>query len=314
MGIGITEEHRALADSVRGFAARNIAPRGMEHEPFRAAMAAQGLFGLHLPEEHGGQGGGLTELAVALEALGERCAPGSFLPTVLASAIIARAGSAHDLLPGLARGELTAAVVLPGAPAPPVPPRRTGTPEPGNPPGKSPGAARRGPLPGPVHDRAGLPGADLFVLPLPDGRWAALDRADCAAAPLEGIDLTRPLAAVSARAVPDGRVLDGITADLVNGLAAVLLGAEACGAAAWAVATAADYAKVREQFGRPIGQFQGVKHRCAAMLVALEQARAAVWDAARALDARDASAGSPPAATSPGGDPPAPRPRGAAGG
>ncbi|WP_433362063.1 acyl-CoA dehydrogenase family protein [Streptosporangium sp. CA-115845] len=84
MGIAITEEHRALAVSVHGFAGRNIATRGMDHEPFRAALAAQGLLGLHLPEAYGGQGGGLRELAVALEALGEHCAPGSHLPTVLA--------------------------------------------------------------------------------------------------------------------------------------------------------------------------------------------------------------------------------------
>ncbi|MBG0830858.1 acyl-CoA dehydrogenase [Planomonospora sp. ID67723] len=284
MGIGITEEHRALAASVHGFAERNITVRGMDHEPFRAALAAQGLFGLHLPEEYGGQGGGLLELAVALEALGERCAPGSFLPTVLASAIISRSGSAHGLLPALARGELTAAVVLPGG--------------------------SRAARPTPPDERAGVsvtalgsPGADLFVLPLSDGRWVALDRADCAAAPLEGIDLTRPLATVSARAVPDERVLDGVTMGSVNGLAAVLLGAEACGVAAWAVTAAADHAKVRRQFGRPIGQFQGVKHRCAAMLVALEQARAAVWDAARALDGRG-PAGGPAQATLPAGDPP----------
>ena len=53
--------------------------------------------------------------------------------------------------------------------------------------------------------------------------------------------------------------------------------------AAWCVATAAEHAVVREQFGRPIGQFQGVKHRCADMLCALELARAAAWDAARAV-------------------------------
>src|SRR5690606_14945296 len=51
---------------------------------------------------------------------------------------------------------------------------------------------------------------------------------------------------------------------------------------AWCVSAAADYAKVREQFGRPIGQFQGIKHKLARMLVAVEQARATVWDAARA--------------------------------
>ncbi|GAA3440654.1 acyl-CoA dehydrogenase [Planomonospora venezuelensis] len=282
MGIAITEEHRALAASVHGFAERNITARGMEHEPFRAALAAQGVLGLHLPEEYGGQGGGLPELAVALEALGEHCAPGSHLPSVLASAIIARspdAGTARGeprgrtpegaggaavraLLPALADGTLTAAVVLPES-------SLAGLSAEGH-----PGSATA----------LGSAEAGLFVLPLPDGRWAALDRADCVTAPLEGIDLTRPLAAVAARAVPDGRVLTGVTGELVSALAAVLLGAEACGAAAWAVTAAAGHARVREQFGRPIGQFQGVKHRCAAMLVALEQARAAVWDAARALD------------------------------
>ena len=66
--------------------------------------------------------------------------------------------------------------------------------------------------------------------------------------------------------------------------ACALAAAEAAGAAAWCVDTAAAYAKDRQQFGRPIGQFQGVKHRCADMLVALEQARAVAWDAALALD------------------------------
>ncbi|MFC4063180.1 acyl-CoA dehydrogenase [Planomonospora corallina] len=273
MSIGITEEHRALASSVHGFAERNVTARGMEHEPFRVALAAQGLLGLHLPEEHGGQGGGLTELAVALEALGEHCTPGSHLPTVLASAVIARSGVAHDLLAPLASGALTAAVALPGG-------ARAAAPQPAR---AAEDAGDAGP--GGFLTALGSPGADLVVLPLPDGRWAALDRADCVSAPLEGVDPTRPLAAVAARAVPEDRVLEGVDSGLVASLAAVLLGAEACGVAAWAVATAADHAKVREQFGRPIGQFQGVKHRCAAMLVALEQARAAVWDAARALDA-----------------------------
>src|SRR5204862_7746660 len=52
----------------------------------------------------------------------------------------------------------------------------------------------------------------------------------------------------------------------------------------WCLDTASAYAKVREQFGRPIGQFQAVKHRCSDMLVALEQARGAAWDAALAAD------------------------------
>jgi alkylation response protein AidB-like acyl-CoA dehydrogenase len=88
---------------------------------------------------------------------------------------------------------------------------------------------------------------------------------------------------VDAVAVPAERVLDGLTRPEVRNLAAIILGADAVGVAAWCVAAAADYAKVRVQFGRPIGQFQGIKHKLSRMLVVLEQARATVWDATRAL-------------------------------
>jgi alkylation response protein AidB-like acyl-CoA dehydrogenase len=81
-------------------------------------------------------------------------------------------------------------------------------------------------------------------------------------------------------------LLLAIDDDVVGAIATVVLGAEAAGLAGWALDTAVEYAKVREQFGRPIGQFQGVKHRCAELLVQVEQSRAAVWDAARALDER----------------------------
>ncbi|MFE0154382.1 acyl-CoA dehydrogenase [Nonomuraea sp. NPDC059007] len=233
MSIGLTEEHRALAESVRGLAGRGID---------RAALARQGLFGVHVPESRGGQGFGLPELCVVLEELGRARAGGTFLPTVLAAAVL---GDGNPLLDGLADGTLTATVVLSGT------------------------ATALGPA-----------GADLFLVPV-DGGWALLDRSSVTAEPLEGVDLDRPLCAVTVTEVPEGRELGPVP---VRELAAVLIGAEACGLAAWAVDTAASYAKVREQFGRPIGQFQGVKHRVAAALVALEQARAAVWDAARALD------------------------------
>ena len=62
------------------------------------------------------------------------------------------------------------------------------------------------------------------------------------------------------------------------------LSAESIGVARWATDTAAQYAKIREQFGRPIGQFQAVKHKCAEMIADTERATAAVWDAARAID------------------------------
>ncbi|MFC4113549.1 acyl-CoA dehydrogenase [Nonomuraea zeae] len=267
MGIGLTEEHLALAESVRGLAVRT-AERGVEH----AALAGQGLLGLHLPEGCGGQGYGLLELCVALEALGERRVCGPCLPTVLASAVLVRSAGIglEPLLGALADGSMTAAVALPAS------------------------GPETGPAPGLVDEPAGAPeatsgallalgsaGADLFVVPVGGGAWAVLDRADVSAAPAEGVDLDRELCSVTVRNVPGDRVLADVP---VREIAAVLLGADACGVAAWAVATAAGHARMRVQFGRPIGQFQGVKHRVAAALVALEQARAAVWDAARALD------------------------------
>ncbi len=274
MALGVSEEHLELAASVRGWAGRPDSPM-------------PGLLGLHLPEESGGQGYGLGELAVALEELGDALVPGGFLPTVLASAALARAGAAsgeaahagaasagaarsgmpgeiQKLLAGLADGSRSGAVALGAA--------LTGTP-----------AADGGLIldgeSGPV---LGGSLADLVVLPVlcgPGGagtqeRWAVVDAADLAVTGLDSLDLTRPLATVRADRlpVPAGRVLPGLGRSEVTSLAATLFAAEASGIAGWAVRTAAEYAKIRHQFGRPIGQFQAVKHRCARMLTAAEQA------------------------------------------
>ncbi len=253
MSIGLSEEHRALAASVRG-----VAGRGADHP----ALAAQGLLGLHLPERRGGQGYGLLELCVALEALAERRVGGPYLASVLASAVLARSGGHDDVVAGLANGSTTAAVALRPAD------------------GSADSALRL--ADGGVSVLAlGAADADHFLVPVGDGTWALLGRDAVTATPADGVDLDRALCTVTWERPP----AEGVLRDApVREIAAVLLGADACGVAAWAVATAAEYAKVREQFGRPIGQFQAVKHRVAAALVALEQARAAVWDAARALD------------------------------
>src|SRR6516164_3551310 len=135
MALGLTEEHLALADSVRGWAAHTAPPaairagleaddRGAAHyrDTLRPGLAAQGLLGLHLPEDLGGQGYGLPELAVATEELGRALFPGGFLPTALASAVLAAAiagaadtadtGALESLVKGMAAGTLTAAVAL----------------------------------------------------------------------------------------------------------------------------------------------------------------------------------------------------------
>ncbi|WP_329090627.1 acyl-CoA dehydrogenase [Streptosporangium sp. NBC_01469] len=282
MAIGLSEEHEALRESVTGWAERNIpsevvraaiAAEGEERPGFWAGLADQGLLGLHIPEEYGGSGYGLLETTVAVEALGERVAPGPYVPTVLAgAAILASDGKAHaELLPGLADGTLTGAVAL-GASI-------TGT-------RGEDGTLTIG---GAAELVLGGTLADVLVLPVSTDRgeeWVAVDAAAATVTPVRALDLTRGVARVELDAVtvPAGRVLDGLQGPGVLNLAAILLGAEAAGLASWCVTAAAGYAKVRVQFGRPIGQFQGVKHKASRMLVALEQARATVWDAARATE------------------------------
>ncbi len=283
MGIAVTHEQRDLARSVRAWLTRAAPPGELrrwldapEPPPGRPAYwdaaAAQGLLGLHVPEEHGGGGGGLDDLAVVVEETARALLPGPYLPTVLAAELLHRAG-ASALLADLAEGRRTGAVALGGTGT--LTAVRTGT-----------GYVLHGTAP-PV---LGAPHADLLLLPAAtaDGPlWLAVD------APAPGLtvrahasaDPTRPTGEVTAAAlpVPDARVL-ALDTGLVHDLAAVLFAADACGTAARAVETAAAHARTREQFGRPIGRFQGVKHLCADMLLRLEQARALTWDAARATD------------------------------
>ena len=291
MTLALTEEHLALAESVRGWAGRAAPAEALRAAvadgdggaalytgALRPALAGQGLLGLHLPESLGGQGYGLPELAIALEELGHALLPGAFLPTVLASAILHGAGAdaLNGLVKDMAGGTLTGAVgFAPGIRATAA--GATGT-------LVIDGGC--GPVPG-----AGL--ADVLILPAAmngeddDRRWVVVDAADVEIMQLDSLDLTRQAGRVRADqlSVPADRVLGGLSSGTVTSLAAVLLAAEACGIADWAVATAAGYAKIRHQFGRPIGQFQAVKHRCAWMLTAAEQAAAAAWDAARAVEA-----------------------------
>ncbi|MFF4772713.1 acyl-CoA dehydrogenase [Microtetraspora fusca] len=288
MSIGLTEEHRALRDSVRALASRHVTPEAVrravdakkeELPEFWAVLAEQGLLGLHLPEEAGGAGYGLLELAVVVEELGRMIAPGPFLPTVLASSVLLRAGHRTHLA-GLADGTTVGAVGL-----------RPGT-----------LALTRGDggdltLSGESEPVLGGQVADLFVLPaaLPGGGVArvVLPRSAVETTDLASHDLTRRLSRVRADAVavaPDD-VLAGLDAYGVLDLAATLFAAEASGLADRVTATAAEYARVRRQFGRPIGQFQGVKHRCARMLTRAEQARVCAWDAARAADLTTAGDG-----------------------
>lgn len=286
MALGLTEDHQALAGTVRSWVKRHCPPEvvraaaegadsGTAHYAAKLApsLAAHGVLGLHLRDDHGGQGFGLLELAIALEELGRALAPGAFLPTVVASAALAAADGPVKLLSGLADGTRTGAVALAG--------EFTGS-----------RAADGGLIVnGSSAPVLGASAADLLILPVrtDEGElWVAADAASLEVTELDSLDLTRPVALVTAAAasLATDRILTGLDRAAVTGLAAVLFGAEACGIADWAVHTATEYAKTRTQFGRLIGQFQGVKHRCARMLTAAEQAAAAVWDAARAQQHR----------------------------
>ncbi|MGC4928960.1 acyl-CoA dehydrogenase [Streptomyces cyaneofuscatus] len=306
-GIGITEEHRALAHSVRGWLARAVppgevrklldagspAPRGVR-PAYWEALTGQGLAGIHLPEEYGGGGGGLLDLAVVLEEAAYGSLPGPYLATALTGAVVRRAAGAgvggllrgpaagagdldrgplRDLLRDLAAGERTAALAL-------TPGTLTATPAEG-------GRRLDGAAPPVLSGEA----ADLLLLPAADVSggvlWFLVDAGaeGLTVRPHRSVDPTRPTAEVRADAVlvPAHRALP-LDSALVRDLAAVLLAADACGTAARSLDTAVEHARVREQFGRPIGAFQAVKHLCADMLVRLEQARALTWDAARAAD------------------------------
>ena len=273
MGIALTDDHRELAEVARAFltsqkarwAARSLLDTADESRPpFWQNLVELGWLGLHIDEEHGGSGYGLPELVVVIEELGRAVAPGPFVPTVIASAVIAKDGTADQksrLLPGLIDGTITAAIGLDSQ----------------------------------VRVSDGLADGDAGIV-----LGAGLGELLVIAAGDDVLLLERGRDGVSVD-VPDnldptrrsGRVrLQNVSVsadDIVPGAresalarARTLLAAEAVGGASDCVDAAVAYAKVREQFGRTIATFQAVKHHCANMLVAAESATAAVWDASRA--------------------------------
>ncbi len=286
MALALTDDHAQLAASVRAWVERNSPPDSVRaaadgsdsgtaryRDALAPSLADQGLLGLHVPEADGGQGFGLQELAIAVEELGRALVPGGFVPTVLASAALVASSGTGKLLMPLADGSRNAAVALEAELMANTQPDGTLV------------------VSGTADLVLGAPDADLVIMPVRpenDTVWVAVDAASLEITSVDSLDLTRQIGRVTVDVlIPPDRQLAGLEAESVANLAAVVLGAEAVGIADWAVQTAAEYAKIRHQFGRPIGQFQAVKHRCARMLVATEQAAAAVWDAARAIDAGD---------------------------
>jgi alkylation response protein AidB-like acyl-CoA dehydrogenase len=282
MPIAITPEHQDLADSVQSLVARMV-PSEVLHQametpianppPYWRAAADQGLQGVHLAESVGGQGFGLLELAVVLAEFGRGAVPGPFVPSAIASALIAAHDPGSELLGELASGAVIAAYALDGT-------------------NSSLTATRQGDgLVVGGEARSVLAGAQATLLVLPVSTdtgtvWVALDAAQLDVEQVVSVDALRPVAHLRASAVEVGanRVLGNLTSNAALAIVSTLLSAEAIGIARWATETASAYAKIREQFGRPIGQFQAIKHKCAEMMARTERATAAVWDAARAID------------------------------
>ncbi len=296
MPIAVTAEQVAIAESVAQWAKRAgtiAAVRGLEVTggrpgdgsgasqagDTRTGLAELGIFSIALPAEAGGAGGTVADVAVVAEQLAAVLAPGPLLPTLLAGLVLARsahAGSAEAgaLLAEIAAGSVAAGVAL-------TPDGVTGTP-----------AEAGGLL---------VSGTARLVLGAGDAGWLLLGAqtsdgpvwfvircsdAGVAITARSPVDFSRSLADVTLAGVtvPSGQVLTAAGVRLVPDLAATMAAAEASGVATWCSQTATEYARTRQQFGRPIGSFQAIKHLCAQMLCRAELATAAAWDAACAAD------------------------------
>jgi alkylation response protein AidB-like acyl-CoA dehydrogenase len=247
--------------------------------PGWAALAELGIFAIGIPEEIGGAGGTTADVAVVAEQLAAVLAPGPVLPTLLTGLVLARSARAADddlrtVLAALAAGRATAGV---GLAADGV----TGT-------ATTDGILR---VSGTASLVLGAGDATHLLLGAATGSgttWFVLDAGQPGVrlTPRSPVDFSRALAdaGLDDVAVRPGMVLDGTASRQVRDLAAMLAAAEAAGVATWCSQTATEYARTRQQFGRPIGSFQAVKHLCAHMLCRAELATAAAWDAACAAD------------------------------
>jgi alkylation response protein AidB-like acyl-CoA dehydrogenase len=258
-----TEE--ALRESVRHLFADRCPPeavaRTYDAAPqdfagvWRTLAADLGVAGLLVPESLGGAGAGAREAAVVMEEIGRAVAPVPFLSSaVLATIALLRAGDT-ETVSALARGEVTAALVVPlsTAPGDPLAGVRAG----------SDG------LSGLVGSVAGAGEADVLVVPAagPGGvelHTVAPTAPGVEVTPILALDMTRPLASIRFSDAASSRVgpADAAVAEaLVTG--AALLASEQLGVAQWCFDTALAYTKQRKQFGRAIGSYQAIKHRLA---------------------------------------------------
>jgi alkylation response protein AidB-like acyl-CoA dehydrogenase len=287
----LTDDQRELASSVRSFLAdtapmarvREIAesPEPYDTQVWRRMSGELGLPGLAIPEEYGGTGAGQSELAVVMQELGAALTPSPFFASaVLAATVILQSGdeeAAKTYLPGIASGSTVAtfAVPIPGARIP-----------------TAHEAADGFQLNGTTPHVLNGNDADLILVPATHGDVLGLfaverDSGDLTRTPLETLDLTRPQARLEFSDTPARRVGPSNANDAIKrtiDLASIALAAEQLGGLKHCLDTIVEYAKLRVQFGRFVGSFQGVKHKLADMHCTYEQAESIVRYAAWTAD------------------------------
>ena len=286
MALILNDDEEQFRDSVRRVVAersplsklRELMSSG---QPFDAdvwkQLSALGLPALIVPAGHGGAEAGYSVLSVGLSELGAGLVASPLLASTLAAGTLLALGdqAAEDrLLPGIASGELIVTLASGG----------TGT-----------ARADGGTLTGEISPVLNAAQAGVLLVPAVDGDTTALFEVDAAApgvqvTPLPALDHSRSLARVRL----DGAAARGLDGDaaaalgFAQDLANLALASEQLGAMAACLLMTAEYAKIRIAFGRPIGSFQGVKHRLAELWTTWELAHAALRDAARAADERPA--------------------------
>lgn len=264
MSVTITDEQLAARELVRDWAAAagtTEAIRAVElgepdaWRPVFERLAELGLFGMAIPEEHGGLGGRLEDLCAMVDEAAKALVPGPVATTALATLAV----TDPQLSQVLAAGERVAGAAIDA---------------------ELTLDAAAGQVSGTAERVLGATADGLLLLPVGD-TWVLVDAAvdGVVVEPLTATDFSRPLARVTLSGAPAAALANG---GRVADLLATVLAAEAAGIARWALNIAVDYAKVREQFGKPIGSFQAIKHLCAEMLCRADQAAVAAADAASA--------------------------------
>ncbi|MGP2439025.1 acyl-CoA dehydrogenase family protein [Streptomyces sp. JW3] len=275
-----SEEEEALRAAVRDLLTDHCDPAGViartetdtPHDltAWKALTESMGLAGLLIPEEYGGQGAGHREAAVVLEELGRAVAPVPYLTSAVVATEALLGCAAGEWLAELATGRRIAALAVglhtgPDAAFPAV-------------------RLEDGALHGTLTGIADAAVADVLLVPADDGGLYAVRAADAAVTPRTSLDLTRPVADVSFDGAPGERLGDArpaVRRALRAG--AGLLASEQLGLADWTLTETVRYLKERKQFNRPVGGFQALKHRLAALWLETVHLRAAARNAADAL-------------------------------